>query len=315
MTILSQQTGQFSGYDLDHLRALVLKGLRVVDTTRYSLGGDTADYEWIDDALNRGIREFVRDTRFLRTFAVVELKSGYKTYRLPHNFIDFMSATYFDSSITEGYLDLEITTLETLNHNVAGWRTATGTPEKVYVDRQYGSSWMFGVYPTPNIDSDTVTFDTEYGEVVEWVCPLFTFNQEYGVIVRMSGVDQYYLNTDAGVVGRITDMNKSLYLEYYRLAEPLVGLETSLGTQGVQYSEIPEEYHVAPIFYAISDLLADNPEDSVEMKRALVFMKRFQEEVRKCKEKRKAPLQGEDKRGRPVVWNYMSHMDFYKGLP
>jgi len=102
MTILSQQTGQFSGYDLDHLRALVLKGLRVTDTTRYSLAGSTADYDWIDDALNHGIRAFVRDARCLRTFAVVELKSGYKTYRLPHNFIDFLSATYYDSSLRMG---------------------------------------------------------------------------------------------------------------------------------------------------------------------------------------------------------------------
>ncbi len=315
MTIVSQQTGQFSGYDLDALRALVLKGLRVTDTTRYSPTAGATDYTWIDDALNRGMRMFVRETFCLRTFAIIELKGGYKTYRLPHNFIDFMSATYYDSSLENGYRDLTITTLESLSHETTGWRTEIGTPEKVYIDRIYGNSWMFGVYPTPEEDGDTVTFDTNYGEVVQWVCPLFTFNQEYGIIVRMSGADEYYLNTDAGVVGKVNDLNKNLYLEYYRLAEPLVSTVTSLGTQGVQYPEIAEEYQMAPTYFAVSDLLSDNPEDSVEIKRATVMMQKFQAETEKYKQKRKKPLAGIDLRGKPAVWGWLNNMDFYKSLP
>jgi len=72
---------------------------------------------------------------------------------------------------------------------------------------------------------------------------------------------------------------------------------------------------MAPVYFAVSELLSDNPEDSVEMKRSTMFMQRFQAEVAKCKEKRKAPLAGQDIHVRPASWNWLSHMDFYSNLP
>lgn len=176
MTIITQQTGQFAGYTLADLRALVLRGLRASDTTRYSPTNGTADYTWIDDALNRGQEDFVRKTLCLRTYAIVELKSAYRTYRLPGNFLDFMTAYYYDNTLDGGYRELMVTTIEDLNAEVSHWRTGTGKPERIYVDRIYGNNWMFGLYPIPDTDGDIITFNTDYGTVVQWVCPVYTLS-------------------------------------------------------------------------------------------------------------------------------------------
>ena len=312
--VVTQQTGQFSGYTLDDLRALVLRGLRVSDTTRYSPTNGTADYDWIDDALNRGQEDFVRRTHCLRTYAIVELKANYRTYRLPWNFLDFMSCYYYDSSVDNGYRELEITTIEELNADVEGWKTATGEPEKIYIDRIYGNNWMFGTYPIPDSDGDTITFDSDYGTITNWVCPLYTYNQEYGIVIRMTDTDEYFLNTDAGTVGKVGSMNKNLWFEYYRLPEKLIDVTTNLGQQGVQYPEIQREYQKALFYYAVSDLLSNNPEDSVEYKRSVTFQQKFEQEIKTYIDRRKRPSSGMNIRVESFVWNYLQRMPYYQGM-
>ena len=307
MTLVTQQTGQFSGYTLTNSRALTLRWLRAPDTSRYSPTAGTADYDWIDDALNRGQEDFVRKTHCLRTYAIVELKANYRTYRLPWNFLDFMAAYYYDSSLSDGYRELFVTTIETLNDLVSDWRTDTGDPEQIYIDRVYGTNWMFGLYPIPDTDGDTITFDSEYGNVVQWVCPIYTFNQEYGVIVRMSDTDEFFLNSDSGVVGKVGAMNRNVWFEYYRLPEEL--------TNAVQYPEIPREYQKALAWYAAADLLQNNPEDSAEFKRAMMLQQRFQGEVDSYIKRRKKPLAGIDMRAEANVWTWMPNMDFYADIP
>lgn len=314
MAIITQQTGQFSGYTLDELRALVLRMLRVTDTTRYSPTEGAADYDWIDDALNRAQEDFVRKTHCLRTYALVELKANYRTYRLPWNFLDFMSAYFYDSSHTNGYKELGVTTIETLNHEVGGWRTTTGNPDRIYIDRIYGDNWMLGLYPTPAQDGSTITFDSDYGSIVQWVCPLYTFNQEYGVVIRMTNTDEFFLNTDSGVVGKVGSLNHNVWIEYYRLPEKLVETTNSLGVQGSQKPEIPREYQKALSYYATSDMLQHNPEDSAEFKRAMMFEKRFEAEIQSYIKRRKKPLYGHNLRATPAVWTWMDGMDFYKAM-
>ena len=307
MTIVTQQTGQFSGYTLADLRALTLRKLRVVNTNRYSPTQTEVDYDWIDDALNRGQEDFVRQTHCLRTYAVVEMKANYRTYRLPWNFLDFMNAYYYYSDTPTGYVELVVTTPETLNLTNPGWRQETGSPTSIYIDRIYGNNWMFGLHPIPDVDGDTITFNTEYGAVVEWVCPLYTFNQEYGVIIRMTDTDEFFLNTDSGVVGKVNAMNRNVWFEYYRLPDLLV--------QPLQYPEIPREYQKALTDYAAADLLSNNPEDSVEMKRAGTMLQFFNNEVKTYINRRKKPLEAIDKRVIPTVWTWMPGMAFYNRLP
>ena len=315
MTIVTQQTGQFDGYDLDDLRGLVFRMLRVTNTSRYSSDGGISTYDWIDDGLNRGQEEFVRQTHCLRTYAIVELKANYRTYRLPWDFLDFMAAYYYDGSLTNGYKELIVTTIETLNHEISGWRTKTDTPERIYIDRIYGNNWMFGLYPIPDADGDTITFNSDYGVVTQWVCPLYTYNSEYGVVIRMTDTDEFFLNTDSGTVGKIQTMNKNVTFEYYRLPQKLLETTLILGGEGTQRPEIPREYQKALAYYATADLLMNNPEDSVEMKRHQAFMQRFQGEVISYVKRRSKPLSGLNLRATSAYWPSLDSMDFYSKGP
>jgi len=314
MTIRTQITGQFDGYTLTDLRALTLRFLRAVNTNRYSPTQAAADYDWIDDGLNRGQEDFVRRTRCLRTFAIIELKANYRTYRLPWNFIDFMAA-YFYTSGTE-YNELIVETIESLNDQDSTWRTTVdSTPTRIYIDRVYGNNWTFGLYPIPSTDGETITFDSEYGAVVQWICPVYTMNSEYGVVVRMTDTDEYFLNTDLGVVGQVLSASGNISMEYYRLPEKLVINTENLGDQGTQYPEIPREYHKSLAYFAAADLLANNPEDSVEFKRSQVFSQKFEKEIDTYIDERKRPLSGRNLSARPVVWSKLRNMDWFIGLP
>lgn len=313
-TLITQQTGQFSGYVLNDLRNLTLKCLRVSDTTRYSPTSGTADYDWIDDSLNRGQEDFVRRTHCLRTYAIIQLKANYRTYRLPWNFIDIMAAYFYKGSLSNGYKELQITTIEELNSMISGWRTTVGVPEQLYIDRIYGAQWMLGLYPIPDTDGDTITFDSDYGAIVQWVCPLYTYNQEYGVVLRMNDKDEFFLNTDSGVVGKVEMTEGNVWLEYYRLPEKLISTVDSQGDQGVQYPEIPREYQKALVYYATADLLANNPEDSQEMKRSLMFQQKFDGEIKTYIDRRKRPPQGLHLRAEANAWNYLSQMNWYSEL-
>lgn len=309
MTIRTQMTGQFDGLTLTELRALTLRYLRTGNTTRYSPTSGTADYDWIDDALNRGQEDFVRKTRCLRTFAVIELVANYRTYRLPWNFIDFMAA-YFYTSNTE-YNELTVESIEGLNDQDSQWRTTTGTPTHCYIDRVYGNNWTFGFYPIPNKDGETIVFDSEYGAVVQWVCPIYTMNSEYGVVIRMTDTDEFYLNTDLGVVGQAQTTTGNVWMEYYRLPEKLIINTENLGDQGTQYPEIPREYHKCLCYYAAADLLSSNPEDSQEFKRAQMFNQRFKSEWETYIDERKKPVAGRNLRARAVVWSKLENMPYF----
>lgn len=315
MTIVTQQTGQFSGYTLSDLRALVLRMLRVNNTARYSIDQSTDDYDWIDDSLNRAQENFVRRTRCLRTIAIVELKANYRTYRLPWNFIDFMSAYYYDSSLSNGYRELKVNTIEELNDEISDYRLKTGDPSRIYIDRIYGNNWMFGVYPIPDTDGDSVVFDSEYGTVNTWVCPNFTYNSEYGVVIRMTDTDEFMLNTDGGIVANVSSMNKNIMFEYYRLPEKLIDVEENLGVQGTQYPEIPREYQKALTYSAVADLLSNNPEDSAEFKRSAKFEQMFETEIQTYINERKRPLAAREMRARAAVWTWMDSMDWYVEQP
>jgi len=307
MALISQQTGQFSGYQLSDLRALCLRMLRVTNTVRYSPTQGTADYDWIDDALNRGQEDFVRKTKCLKTFAVVELKANYRTYRCPEDYIDLKSAYFYNAELSDGYRQLIIKNVEEMNETISDYRTNTGDPRHIYLDRIYGNNWMFGLNPIPDTDGDTITFSSDYGTVVQWVCPIYTYSQEYGVILRMTDTDEYFLNSDAGVVGKASSLNKNVWMEYYRLPKEL--------NNEVQYPEVPKEYQKALTYYAAGDLLQNNPEDSAEFKRSIIYEQKFNGEVKDYNEKRKPTVSGHHTRGRVAAHTWYNNMQWYSGLP
>jgi len=194
-----------------------------------------------------------------------------------------------------------------MNEEISDYRTDTGDPTHIYLDRIYGNNWMFGLYPIPDTDGDTITFSTEYGTVVQWVCPIYTYSSEYGVILRMTDTDEYFLNTDAGVVGRAQSLNKNVWMEYYRLPVELNNED--------QYPEIPKEYQKALAYYTAWDLLQNNPEDSVEFKRSTVYEKKFSGEVEDYTEKRKPTLSGHTTRARVAAHTWYGNMRYLVELP
>ena len=300
--IITQQTGQFTGYQLSDLRSLVLRGLRAANTARFSPTQGTADYDWIDDALNRGIEKFVLETKCLRTYGIIELKANYRTYRLPSDFLDLMAVYFYDSSLADGYRELTIKSVEEINDSIPDWRTKSGSPKLAYLDRMFGNTWTIGFYPTPDTDGDTITFDSEYGAVVQWVCPIYTYTQEVGTIIRMTDTDEFFLSADTGTVVDISDLEDNVWLEYYRLPKLLFHED--------QYVEVPKEFQKAPIYYAIHDLLSENPEDSVEYKRAMQYEQRFMGEIARFKDTRNKALAGHNLRATATAWGFLSNMDW-----
>lgn len=308
---ITTTSGPFTGYTLAEMRALILRMLRAADTTRFSPTKGAGDYDWIDDALNRGQDDFVRATKCLRSYAIVELEANQRSYRLPDDFLDLMAAYYYDSALEGGYQELTVNTVEELNDEYGDWRTKTGDhPSRIYIDRSYGSGQTFGLYPIPNTNGDVDVFSSEHGVAVEWVCPLYTYNQDYGEVIRLNGVDEYILPTEGGAAVDVEAANKNIFLEYYRL--PTIWQEQ--GTNTDQKSEIPREYQKALAAYAAADLLSDNPEDSVEYKRAERYRGIFDKEVQTYTNKRKRALSGRNLRARPVVWNWQQNMTHYKEL-
>ena len=112
---ISTTTGPFVGYTLAQMRALILRMLRVSDTTRFSPTNGSADYDWIDDALNRGrMISFGRRSACVHTQSLRDPEANQRAYRLPDDFLDLMAAYYYDDSLSDGYKELTVTTPEEL---------------------------------------------------------------------------------------------------------------------------------------------------------------------------------------------------------
>lgn len=288
-------------YSLAQQRALVLRRLRAADTTRFSPTSGAADYAWIDDAITRAEEEFVRTTKCLRTWAIIQLKKDQRTYRLPTDMIDIMAAYYYKSSLDEGYVELDFTTPEKLNDEVSDWRTDTGEPEAVYIDRKRSDMDTVGIYPIPDANGSTVSFSNANASELTWICPLYEARWDFGRIIRHSSADTFIISASetALVDPEVSDGN--ILIEYYRLP--------------YQKGEIPAEAAKSVSMYAAADLLSDNPEDSAEYKRAQALLAVFQSEVAMYVNRRKRPVAAQELRIVPAVWGWQKNMTYYKEMP
>lgn len=288
-------------YSLAQQRALVLRRLRAADTTRFSPTSGTADYAWIDDAITRAEEEFVRSTKCLRTYAIIQLKKDQRTYRLPTDMIDIMAAYYYKSSLDEGYIELDFTTPEKLNDEVSDWRTDTGEPEAVYIDRKRSDMETIGVYPIPDANGNAISFSNTNASELTWICPLYESRWDFGRVIRHSSADTFIVSTSetALVDPEVSDGN--ILIEYYRLP--------------YQKGEIPPEAAKSVSMYAAADLLSDNPEDSSEFKRAQSLLSVFQQEVAMYVNRRKRPVAAQELRIVPAVWGWQKNMTYYKEMP
>ncbi len=281
-------------------RALVLRRLRVTDTTRFSPSKGAADYTWIDSTIVEAEEEFVRQTKCLRTYAIIQLKAGKRVYRAPSDMIDIMAAYYYDSSLDDGYKEIPFTTPEKLNDEVSDWRTDTGDPKAVYIDRKRGDFDNIGIYPVPEGDGAEITFANTFASKVSWLCPLYTNRWDFGRVLEYNGTDYFVVSTEDTVIVDAEVSNGNILLEYYRLP--------------YQRSEIPPESAKAISMYVAGELLSDNPEDSAEYKRSVALKGQFQQECLMYINRRKRPPAAQELRVIPPVWAWQKNMTFYKEL-
>ena len=288
-------------YTTAELRALTLRKLRASDTTRFCSTSESDNYDWIDDEIELAEEEFVRLTKCLRTYAIIQLKTNIRVYRLPSDFIDLMAAYYYHSSLADGYKELVVTTIEKLNDDASDWRTATGTPGTIYIDRKHGKGEVLGLRYIPSADGGAITFANANAAEVTWLCPYYFGRTDFGRVVRYGSEDTYVLSTsDTELVdAEVSDGN--ILLEYYRL--PL------------QRDEIPPEANQLIPTRAASKLLSDLPEDSAEYKRAETLEKQFFAGVEMYINRAKRSLSGHELQSKAMVWGWQKGMQFYKDLP
>ena len=289
---------------LTNLRALVLRKLRVLDTTRYSPTQGTADYDWVDDALNMALVTFVRETKCLRGYAVYVPIAEFQFYRLPESFIDLEAAYYFDASLGDGYQQLIIKDTKELDEAYSDWRTDIGTPKYIAVDRMFGRRWFFGLAPIPSNAGTAVTFDATYGSKLTDICSLTTYNEEF---IELPQTGEFYCPTSDSGPGKISNMDKDVLLITHRLPRQL---DTTS-----QYPEVPREYHRALASGAASDLLSNNPEDTAEYKRSIMLGREFKGEIESFKKQRRKPFRGHSLQARPKVWSWIDGMEYTQDLP
>jgi len=300
----------FEELTLTNLRSRVLRKLRVGDTARYSPTKGEADYDWVDEALNEGLKTFVRETKCIRTYAVYVLKNAYQFYRLPEQYIDVKAVYYYDSALAQGWKELEFKTLEELNDEVSDWRNETGDPKFFCVDRMFGRRWFIGFVPIPDSDGSTVTIadSTTYGQILTAdSCPNDTYSEER-IQIFDGTTTKYIWATAANIPPKFANLQGDVVLEYYRLPKKLENT--------VQYPELPREYHTAIADYAAFELLRDNPEDSAEFKRAPVHFQIFQGAVASFKTKRKDNVsKARPPTARAAAPTWYTGMDYYKDIP
>jgi hypothetical protein len=298
----------FTGYTLSDARAKVLRKLRVNDTTRYSPTKGTADYDWIDDALNIAQRTFATRTKCIKTYAIIQVEANYRTYRAPSGFIDIASAYFYNDSYDGGYKQIQIKSIAELNNEVSDWMTATDEDvEAIYIDRFHGMDAALGLYPVPNTNGSSVFFTSNSGDEYEWACPLYEYSHDYGIIIKTNGDDKFILpDTYKRIVGDIDIGSGNVYLEYFRLPMDLV--------ESDQDMEMPYAYQDMIIEEAVRELLENNPEDSVEFKRAAAIEQKQEKQFARYDQKMKTPNSGRILKAWTAVEGWQKNMNWRKDM-
>lgn len=300
-------TDPYTSYTLSTLRSLVLRKLRVVDTSRYSPTKGTADYDWVDEALNTALMNFAKETKYLRAYALIQLHDGYKSYAAPKGFMDIMGAYLYKGSLDNGYKRLIIKTVDEMNNEYSDYRTAEGEPEIIYVDRKHGIDSSLGVYPIPDASAGTMPFTSFTGDIYDWICPLYLLNRDFGFVQYVNGDVKYILpNTSAGIVAEMAVADDWLLLEYYQLPTRL--------QEASQQIDVPYDFQDNIATMATADLLENNPEDSAEFKRSMALMNKGQGEINKYIKERKPPMSGQEAKAQVAVWGWSKNMDFRKEM-
>lgn len=298
----------FEGYTLSDARAKILRKLRVNNAVKYSPTKAAADYDWIDDALNIAQRTFAVRTKCLKTWAIIQVEAGLRNYRAPSGFIDIASAYFYSADYDEGYKQLTIKSIAEMNNEISDWLTHEDDEiTTMYVDRHYGMDAALGLYPVPSTSGNTTFFTANTADEYEWACPMYKYSHDYGIIIKTNGDDSFILpNTDRRISADVEVRSGNIYLEYYRLPMDLV--------ESYQAMEMPYAFQDQVIEEAVRELLENNPEDSVEAKRAEKIEARQERTFARYEKDIKTPQQGRIIRAFVPAQNYMLNQDWRKGM-
>lgn len=163
MSYLTGFAGEYEGQTRLELVQSVLEALGSPITT---YGTDTAaDYSRYAKAgiikhLNEAQTEYVRKTKCLTTWAIIETVADRQEYRLPRRCLHVLDAKYYTG--TSDYDQLRILTDRSmLKRHDSTWRTGgSGTPELIAPGYGYGNVRSFISYPKPASDGTTYSGTT-----------------------------------------------------------------------------------------------------------------------------------------------------------
>jgi hypothetical protein len=149
-------TGLYDGYVLSELRDRCLWRLK-----QNSGNYDKYSVESIDAALNDTIIEVATRLKCIQSFAIVELKAGYRQYKPPASFLSLKKAFFYKSATS--YYELFQKNSDWLDLHRPGWRTTNGDPQFIYPGDSYGNIRKLGFYPTPDTDGDSYILSPDTG--------------------------------------------------------------------------------------------------------------------------------------------------------
>lgn len=200
MPISTIETGQYSGLKLSDLLYQVFFEISQVR-------GGTIIYtkyprKFVIQKLNARLNQFVFHSQCIRKTALLVVKSGFKTYKLPSNCMDggvIGTPKYYSSSTS--YRELYVRDTQWLDDHYQGWRVDSASePQFSYVGDNYGNIPMLGVYPTPSDDGTSYVLSPETGIIVGGDLPSATSNV-VGVATGGDATSLLDINVDFTTMG------------------------------------------------------------------------------------------------------------------
>jgi hypothetical protein len=136
-------TGLYEGLQFSELKERTLDRLKqkAAHYDRYSEAS-------IERALNDALREAVRITRCLKSFAIIRMKASTSQYKPPTEMMLVNKAFFYQSATS--YYELVQVTRAWLDRFKRGWRVVDGDPLYMYPGDHWGNLRKLGFYPTPD---------------------------------------------------------------------------------------------------------------------------------------------------------------------
>lgn len=149
-------TGLYDGLKFSELKERTLDRLK-----QKALTYDRYSEALIERSLNDALREAVRITRCLKSFAIIVLKSGVSQYKPPTELMLINKAFFYQSATS--YYELPQVTRAWLDRFKRGWRIQDGDPLWLYPGDHWGNLRKIGFTPTPDTNGTDYTTSPDTG--------------------------------------------------------------------------------------------------------------------------------------------------------